>query len=178
MERPARPRPNVASSPELAFPFRVLRLPSGRAFRSRPKPFASHAAPSHEVPPPSAFPRSEQRHTMAALPTPSRPAPPGFLNLMTPLCPPRACRPCFVPDPLLGFTLQSLAPPVQPHAVSGAVALLSFESRFPPPSRDRRQAPLPKQRHSTPAPFQRSSTESVAFRALLHTKVRHFPSTV
>jgi hypothetical protein len=29
-----------------------------------------------------------------------------------------------MPDPLMGFTLQSIAPPVQPFAVSDAVALL------------------------------------------------------
>jgi len=44
--------------------------------------------------------------------------------------PPRACRPCFMPDPLLGSTLQSLFPPAQPYAVSSAVPLLAFE----PPS--------------------------------------------
>jgi hypothetical protein len=32
-----------------------------------------------------------------------------------------------MPDPLLGVSLQSFAPPVQPFAVSGAVALLSLD---------------------------------------------------
>jgi hypothetical protein len=40
-----------------------------------------------------------------------------------------------MPDPLVGFTLQSFAPPVQPYAVSGAVALLSLESNFDLPER-------------------------------------------
>jgi hypothetical protein len=31
-----------------------------------------------------------------------------------------------MPDPLLGFDLQSFSPPVQPYAVSDAVALLAF----------------------------------------------------
>ena len=39
--------------------------------------------------------------------------------------PPRACRPCFMPDPLLGFALQSLAPHVQPYAVTGTAPLLT-----------------------------------------------------
>jgi hypothetical protein len=46
--------------------------------------------------------------------------PPGAFN------PPCACRPCFMPDPPSGFTLQSLAPPAQPYAVSGAAPLLTF----------------------------------------------------
>jgi hypothetical protein len=76
------------------------------------------------------------------LPELHRPAPPGFLNLLTPLCPPRACRPSFMPDPLLGFDLQSFPPPVQPHAVSGAVALLSFETCPRSSSRSRRPCAL------------------------------------
>jgi hypothetical protein len=46
------------------------------------------------------------------------------------LHPPRACRPCSMPDPLLGSTLQSFLPPAQPCAVSSASPLLAFE----PPS--------------------------------------------
>jgi hypothetical protein len=38
-----------------------------------------------------------------------------------------------MPDPLLGFALQSFAPPVQPFAVSGAVALLLLERLSVPP---------------------------------------------
>ena len=34
--------------------------------------------------------------------------------------PPRASRPYFIPAPLMGFALQSFAPPAQPYAVSGA----------------------------------------------------------
>jgi hypothetical protein len=61
------------------------------------------------------------------------------------LRPPRACWPCFMPDPLLGFSLQSFAPLVQPRAVSSAVALLSLErvadpSEPPASSRMRRSA--------------------------------------
>jgi hypothetical protein len=124
------------------------------------------------------FPAQGSGTSRVEHPALNRPASPGFLNLMTLLCPPRTCRPYFVPDPLLGFDLQSLAPPVQPYAVPGAVALLSFETRSfrllevvavrPCRNRDTRAT----------APVQRLSIDPVAFRALLHTKVRHFPSTV
>jgi hypothetical protein len=36
--------------------------------------------------------------------------------------PPRASRPYFIPAPLMGFALQSFAPPAQPYAVSGALS--------------------------------------------------------
>jgi hypothetical protein len=38
-----------------------------------------------------------------------------------------------MPDPLLGFALQSFAPLVQPFAVSGVVALLVLERLSVPP---------------------------------------------
>jgi hypothetical protein len=40
-----------------------------------------------------------------------------------------------MPDPLMGFTLQSFSPPVQPYAVSSAVALLSLERHSNLPER-------------------------------------------
>jgi hypothetical protein len=40
-----------------------------------------------------------------------------------------------MPDPLMGFTLQSFAPPVQPYTVSGAVALMSLGCNFDLPER-------------------------------------------
>jgi hypothetical protein len=40
-----------------------------------------------------------------------------------------------MPDPLMGFTLQSFAPLVQPYAVSGAVALMSLGWTFDLPER-------------------------------------------
>lgn len=42
------------------------------------------------------------------------------------LLPPRACRPYFMPDPLLGFSLQSFHPPAQPYAVSSATTLVTL----------------------------------------------------
>jgi hypothetical protein len=94
------------------------------------------------------------------------------------LDPPRTCWPCFMPDPLLGFTLQSFAPPVQPFAVSGAVALLSLERVSEPPeilraSRRRRSAAP-----SLQAPMWTGRRNVLAFRALLRTRVRHFEPTV
>jgi hypothetical protein len=90
-----------------------------------PKP---HSA-SLEVFSPSASSRSQQRRELA------RSANPTALRLQVfstswRLHPPRACRPCFMPDPLLGCTLQSLVPPAQPFVVPNAVPLLAFE----PPS--------------------------------------------
>jgi hypothetical protein len=72
------------------------------------------------------------------------------------LDPPRACWPCFMPDPLMGFALQSFAPPAQPYAVSGAAALLTLEwTRTPhrtghprPPEGDRFRSVDPLRRRS------------------------------
>jgi hypothetical protein len=47
--------------------------------------------------------------------------------------PPHACWPCFMPDPLMGFALQSFPPPAQPFAVSSAVSLLPFKTPATPP---------------------------------------------
>jgi hypothetical protein len=44
------------------------------------------------------------------------------------LDPPHACWPYFMPDPLMGFALQSFPPPAQPYAVSGASALLPLKT--------------------------------------------------
>jgi hypothetical protein len=90
-----------------------------------PKPRSA----SREVFSPSASPHSQQRLKLA------RSANPTALRLQVfstswRLYPPRACRPCFMPDPLLGSTLQSFFPPAQPYAVSSASPLLAFE----PPS--------------------------------------------
>jgi hypothetical protein len=43
--------------------------------------------------------------------------------------PPRTCWPCFMPDPLMGFTLQSFVPLAQPCAVSSAAPLLTLGLR-------------------------------------------------
>lgn len=48
------------------------------------------------------------------------------------LNPPRVYWPCFIPDPLMGFPLQSLTPPAQPYTVSDTAPLLPLDiHRFP-----------------------------------------------
>jgi hypothetical protein len=93
---------------------------------------------SPEVPSPSAFPRTGQLHDCSADALPSAcvyrfsQPPDAFLR-------PVPAGPYFRPDPLLGFSLQSLVPPAQPHAVSGAVALVSLGHRpYPRPAPSRR----------------------------------------
>ena len=61
------------------------------------------------------------------------------------LFPPRACWPYFVPDPLLGFALQSFSPPTQPCAVSDAVTLMMLEVSKTVP-RSSFPSRIPKQR--------------------------------
>jgi len=104
----------------------VAQAPS-RCVESLVSPKARSA--SLEVLSPSASPRSRHRHKLA------RSANPTALHLQVfstswRLLPPRACRPCFMPDPLLGSTLQSFIPPAQPYVVPNAVPLLAFD----PPS--------------------------------------------
>jgi hypothetical protein len=83
-----------------------------------------------------------------------------------------------MPDPLMGFALQSFAPLVQPYAVSSAVALLSLEraSDLPEPPAAVASAEAP--RRTIGDPVGRAVETSLAFRALLHTRVRHFEKAV
>jgi hypothetical protein len=69
------------------------------------------------------FPHPGQRPQWPGLPHPTACAC-RFSQPLDALNPPRACRPCFMPDPLLGFALQSIAPPVRPYAVADADPLL------------------------------------------------------
>jgi len=79
-----------------------------------------------------------------------------------------------MPDPLMGFALQSFAPPAQPYAVSGALALLS-SGRSPDPPEDHRARR--RRRSAAPGPDDPHDGLAIeappAFRALLHTRVRH-----
>jgi hypothetical protein len=59
-------------------------------------------------------------------------------------------------DPPMGFALQSFAPPVQPYAVSDAVALLSLERLSKPPSETGRRCFAEAPRRPS-GPFQRPS---------------------
>ena len=83
-----------------------------------------------------------------------------------------------MPDPLLGFTLQSFAPSVQPYAVSGAVALMSLGWPSVPPEPPVAVASPKRCAESSVVPYEWSVETPLAFRALLHTKVRHFTSAV
>jgi len=74
---------------------------------------------SLEVCSPTASPRPEQWPRGTGLPHPHRQRLQVFATSWH-FVPLRACWPCFMPDPLMGFTLQSFVPPAQPYAVSGA----------------------------------------------------------
>jgi hypothetical protein len=72
-----------------------------------------------------------------------------------------------MPDPLLGFSLQSFAPPVQPFAVSGAVALLSLRRAVEPPEdplsrRERRNAAPVRQIPMVDGPSKRPRLQGFA----------------
>jgi hypothetical protein len=178
MSHPSRPKPRLTSSLELAVPFRVLRTSGGCTFHARPKPFVSSTTPFPGVSSPSASPRSEQRHNKKDRASQAPPA-----------CASRFSQPpdAFVSAPSLpAFFHAGSAPGVRPSELSSSRAAARrlrrrcplvvrnlsevVFSKSPPvcPSRNRDTRPT--------APVQRSSTDPVAFRALLHTKVRHFPS--
>jgi hypothetical protein len=78
-----------------------------------------------------------------------------------------------MPDPLLGFSLQSFVPPVQPYAVSGAVALLSLDHPSLLSETPGTVASAEAPRQLLGAPYGEGFLMTPAFRALLHTRVRH-----
>jgi hypothetical protein len=92
---------------------------------------------------PTAYPHAGQRPVLVGIASTRPPTPSGFLNLLA-LHRPRASRPCFMPAPLLGFALQSFAPPVQPFAVSSAAPLLTFHRLAATPQTTRQQMPKPE----------------------------------
>jgi hypothetical protein len=105
----------LQSSPSSQRPLRRPRLSTGSPLRGS----------SHEVCSPSASPRTLQQHDEPGLPHPTHLRPQVFSTSRR-LHPPRACRPCFMPDPLVGLHPPELSPPAQPYAVSDAVPLLSL----------------------------------------------------
>jgi hypothetical protein len=134
------------SSHGLVLSYRVLQArAAARIFR--PRKGLDPRGSSHEVSSPSASPRSGQRHRWPGLPRPTactyrfsqppgasiRPEPAGLVS-------------CRIRS--WGCALQSLAPPVQPYAVSGAFALMSFR-RTRAPSHARRKRPKPTTARST-----------------------------
>jgi hypothetical protein len=117
---------------------------------------------SHEVCSPSACPRTRQRHSARGLPHLEHQRPQVFSTSRR-LHPPCACRPCFMPDPLMG-----LHPP-EPFSSRAAVRRLRRPSPLavatPPPAVERR----PPKRTPNPRPL----AEPLDFRGLLHARVRH-----
>jgi hypothetical protein len=91
------------SSLELTPSFRVRRSPSGPCPYSRPKSLAKTRAPPVRFGPLQRLPaRGSGTKKVTGLPTPDRPPPSGFLDLLA-FEPPRTCWPCFMPHPLLGL---------------------------------------------------------------------------
>jgi hypothetical protein len=84
----------------------------------------------------------------------------------------RACWPYFRPDPLLGFALQSFAPPTQPYAVSGASYPLDVGDTTLTPTSSQKGKPN-REAHNAEA-----RTELTAFRVLLRVRVRHIEAAV
>jgi len=81
-----------------------------------------------------------------------------------------------MPDPLMGFALQSFLPPVQPCAVSGAVPLLALGNLLQPHCRDgprRTEA-----RQGTETDGCEARREALDFRVLLRTRVRYRTTVV
>jgi hypothetical protein len=114
-----------------------------------------------EVLSPSAYPRPEQWLRGAGLPRPHRRRLQVFTTSWR-FVPLRACWPCFMPDPLMGFTLQSFPPPVQPYAVSDACSPHDVEFA----------RKVPRLERSTVAPKRASTTETAVARP-----AKHSPST-
>jgi hypothetical protein len=83
-----------------------------------------------------------------------------------------------MPDPLMGFALQSFPPLVQPFAVSSAVALLSLKRASDLPESPLAVANAEALRRAIGNPCGRAVGTSLAFRALLHTRIRHFEMAV
>ena len=83
-----------------------------------------------------------------------------------------------MPDPLLGFALQSFAPLVQPSAVSSACALLTFRDPSSQPENQHFVASAEAPRQSRRLPLWEGPQSRLAFKALLHTRVRHIDPTV
>jgi len=108
-------RESSGSSRGLRLPFRGCpstepphRTPGCPGVRHTVPPACLFCSASLEVSTPSAFPRSEQRHELV------EPTSPDRLRLQVlatswRLHPPRACRPCFMPDPLLGSPFRAFS---------------------------------------------------------------------
>jgi hypothetical protein len=83
-----------------------------------------------------------------------------------------------MPDALLGFALQSFAPPVQPYAVSSASALMTLEQLLASPRFVLPVAGAEAPRQSRTLRNEEAMGALLAFKALLHTRVHHFMPVV
>jgi hypothetical protein len=182
-------------------PSESSRLPAADDFHRTPKNTACSTTSSHEV----SFPFSVSPHKAAACWL-ARLASPNRLHLQVfstswRLCPPRAWWPCFMPHPLLGLRpselcsfraavrrLQRLCPLVvkaNPNHASRAPQTAETDHRAlhcsAPTTEVAEHRPKPVtagRNHLHPNSFRNRPGSAPAFRALLHTKVRHPTSAV
>jgi hypothetical protein len=166
------------SSLELPPSYRVRHSASGRRLRLRPKSRSEPSAPPVRFFPLQRFPIwSSGTNKWSSFPRSAGLRLQVFSTSWR-IHPPQTYWPCLMPDPPLGFALQSIAPPVQPHAVSGAVALLSLECRFDSSEPTTVVTSAEALRRTAAVPCGRTVQTPLAYRALLHTKVRHFVAAV
>jgi hypothetical protein len=168
--------PTTTSSNDLAAPLLGFRSPSeyGRAPSRRidPHECGTSAAPPMRFAAPTASPRTEQRLQMTRVCLARVGLRLQVFSTSWRLPPPRTCWPCFVPDPLMGFTLQSLAPLAQPYAVSSAAPLLALG--LPAETHGRNgDGREPKRAPDPQRPCVGNRGASPVFRVLLHARVRH-----
>ena len=123
------------SSHGLVRSYRVLRAPSHRTVRAPSRAPANRAAPSMRFFAPSASPRSQQHH-MDGFASPGRLRPQVFSTSRR-VDPPRACRPCFMPDPLMGLH--------PPELFSYRLAVRRLRRRSPPDVGSTRMPSRPSQ---------------------------------
>jgi hypothetical protein len=168
-------------------PSESTRLRAATRPKASPKRPNGPRGSSHEVRSPSASPRTQQQHEWTGLPTPDRLRPQVFSTSRR-LHPPRACRPCLMPDPLMGLRPSELCSPRQavrrlrrlaalltleepgrrPEACAsgGAEALLSTQAMLSPTHEHR-------SRRTTSRAALEDPENLLVFRALLLARIRH-----
>jgi hypothetical protein len=147
----------LQSSPSSQQPFRRTRLPT----------YSPLHGSSHEVCSPSASPRTRQQHDDPGLPHPTHLRPQVFSTSRR-FHLPRACRPCFVPDPLVGLH--------PPELCSSRAAVRRLRRRSPLVV-GRPRSSCSSSRTEVLAASQAPLT-SPAYRGLLHARVRRQPPAV
>jgi hypothetical protein len=151
--------------------FRVLQASSGRY--ARPRKDGTEATPPMRFSSPTASPRSEQRHRVAGFASPDRLRLQVFSTSWR-VDPPRACRPCFVPDPLMGFCPSERCSP--------RVAVRRLRRLYPPgvgkhdgrsTTRNRPNCNGKPPQTEPETSIRKTSRAPLTFRVLLHTRIRH-----